>query len=473
MDRAGRAAARAVVALAGGRYGKRAVVLCGKGNNGGDGFVVARILAREGMAVRCYSTAGVSELRGDPAHHAAMARRAGVTLQPLPEANFAGCDVAVDALFGTGFRGEMRSPASDVVEALNASAAKVVAIDIPSGVEGGTGAARGVSVDADVTVTMAAEKIGTALPPGAVRAGEVVVADIGISVEGARVFIVERSDVAEVLPRRDPSAHKRSVGSVAVLGGSGGMSGAPILAGRGAARAGAGYVTLGVSRHVADAASAQVPELLKEVVTESDALGPEALDAFAAVIERADAVALGPGLGRGSGQRELVARVLSEVSVPVVLDADGLNVLAEDTAAANAAAAPLVLTPHPAELARLLGLDTSDVVADRLATARRAAAEMACVVVAKGYRTVVAEPSGRAVVIPTGGPALATAGSGDVLTGVIAALLAAGLDAFTAAWAGAYIHGATVDLLPEAGALAGDVAEALPQVLASIAERRV
>lgn len=468
MDRAGRAVARKVISVAGGRYGNRAVVLCGRGNNGGDGFVVARVLAREGMGVRCYSMAGRGDLEGDPSRHAAMAKRAGVVVEALTEARFEGCDVIVDALFGTGFTGALRPPVSEVVRAANASDAPIVAVDIPSGVEGATGNVAGVCVEAVATVTMEAEKIGTALPPGAIAAGEVTVAPIGITLEQTPASVVERNDVATALPRRDAAAHKRSAGSVAVLGGSAGMSGAPILTARAAARAGAGYVTLGASAGTQRAASAGAPEIITRVVTDSDVLGSEALEAFADVIARADCVAIGPGLGTGAGPRSLVSRALKEIEAPVVLDADGLNVLAEDTSVASAREAPLVITPHPAELARLLGTSTSEVVAARMDAARRAAERMGCVVVAKGYRSVVAEPSGRWVVNPTGGPALATAGTGDVLTGVVAALLAGGLDAFTAAYAAVWVHGATAAGLPAAGTIAGDVAEALPGVLRAL-----
>jgi NAD(P)H-hydrate epimerase len=473
MERAGRAVARAVVSLAGGRYGRTVAVLCGKGNNGGDGFVVSRVLAREGLGVRCYSLVDPRDLDGDASRHATLARRAGVSIRPLQSVVFDGCDVIVDALFGTGFKGGLRSPVADVVAAANSSGVEIVAVDIPSGVNGLTGAVEGGSVEATSTVAMQAQKLGTALPPGAISAGRVTVADIGISVDRADVWMVEERDVTRALPRRDPAGHKRSSGSVAVIGGSPGMSGAPILTARAATRAGAGYVTLCVSADTQRAAAAQAPDLLTRAQSDEKALGAGSLDEFSDVIGRADSVAIGPGLGTGEDQRSLVFRVLSEVEVPVVLDADGLNLLARDTTYATRRRTPLIATPHPAELARLLNADTTSVIKDRLGAARRAADRLGCVIVAKGHRSVIAGPDGRCVINPTGGPALATAGTGDVLTGVVAAFVAAGLEPFDAAYAAAWVHGDTVVRLPSAGAIAGDVAAALPGVIDDLVAPRV
>ena len=433
MERAGRALARAALRLAGGRYGKRALVLCGKGNNGGDGLVAARVLRTEGLTVR------VVRLFED---------------DPVPAAS--GFDVVVDAIFGTGFKGAPEGRVAAAIEGLD-DHPKVVSADIPSGVDGATGAVAGAAVRAVVTVAMGAEKLGTALSPGASYAGVVEVADIGIPIPDASVHLVEESDVRRALPARPPHAHKRSGGSVAVLAGSEATKGAALLCARGAGRMGGGYVTLGSTPSVVAVASIPLPEILTRTVTDADVLDPVSLDELADVLERADAVAIGPGLGTGDAQEALVARVLREVDVPVVLDADALNVLDRDAAAARTA--PAVMTPHPAELARLLGVDTADVVADRLRAARAAAERFGCVVVAKGHRTIVAEP-GRAVVVPAGGPQLATAGTGDVLTGATASLLAVGVEPFTAAWCAAYVHGVAGDLAP-AGALAWDVAEAL------------
>ena len=430
MERAGRALARSAIELAGGRYGKRVLVLCGKGNNGGDGLVAARVLRGEGLSVK---TVRLFDGEESP--------------------SVDGFDVVVDAIFGTGFRGAPEGAVAKVIEGI-AGHPRVVAADIPSGVDGATGAVAGAAVTAAVTVAMGAEKLGTALSPGAAHAGRVVVADIGITISSVSAHLAEDEDARRVLPARSPHAHKKSGGSVVVLAGSEAIRGAPLLTCRGAGRMGAGYVTLVSTPSVVASATVVAPEILTRTVS-GNVLGPGALDEA----KGADSVALGPGIGTGEAQRALCERALLEVDAPIVLDADALNVLAGDVQPLVARRAPAVLTPHPAELARLLGVDTKEVVRDRFDAAREAAHRFGCVVVAKGHRTVVTGGV-RSVVVPTGGPELATAGTGDVLTGAVAALLAAGVDPFDAAWCAAYVHG-DAGSIAGPGALAPDVAEAL------------
>jgi ADP-dependent NAD(P)H-hydrate dehydratase / NAD(P)H-hydrate epimerase len=469
MDRAGRAVARAVIRVAGGRYGCRAVIVCGKGNNGGDGFVAAHALAREGMGVRCLIVGDLSTITGDAAHHLGTMRAAGVRADPFETVRLQGADVIVDALFGTGFRGAAEGEAGRAIDAINAAPAPVVAVDIPSGVNGETARVEGPAVRATVTVAMGAEKVGTAVTPGALCAGTVETVDIGIGVEPSGLAVVEADDVDAVLPRRAAESHKRSNGSVVLLGGSNGMSGAMILAASAAARAGAGYVTAGLTAAIDPIVSEALPEVLTRAITSEPVLGPEALKEASEALDRADAVAVGPGLGTGPEQADLVEAVLAEVEVPVVVDADGLNVLAGRTDSLAARRPPTVITPHPGELARLLEVPTAEIQADRLGAARRAANDFGCFVVLKGFRSVIAAPDGAAVVNPTGGPELATAGTGDVLTGLTVALLAQGLGGFEAAWAAAFVHGeagaAAAERVGTVGVLASDVTAALPFVL--------
>jgi NAD(P)H-hydrate epimerase len=487
MERAGRAVARVAIDELGGRYGRRVLVLCGKGNNGGDGFVVARLLAREGIAVTCMLTFDPAEAKGDAAEHLDRMRRAGVEARRFDlDEETDGYDAVVDAIFGTGFRGSAEGEAARAIEATSGHPC-VVSVDIPSGVDGATGAVQGPVVSARVTVAMAAEKIGTAVPPGSVHAGRVEVADIGIDPNvrhlhsdgapargvavGSFIEMAEAADVATSLSPRSPASHKRSVGSVAVLAGSDEMRGAALLTARGAMRMGAGYVTLGTTAEVKDAAAASLPELLCREVSAGGVLDGGALERFSDVIERADALALGPGLGTGDEQVALVARVLAEVEVPVVLDADALNVLAGDVEPLRRRARPTVITPHPAELGRLLQVDTPEVVADRVGAALEAAARFPSVVVlAKGHRTVIAYGGGKAaVVIPVGGPELATAGTGDVLTGALTAVVAGGSPPVGAAISAAYVHGVAGSVAGQrvgaSGVVAGDVADALPEAV--------
>ncbi len=465
MDRAGRAVARAAIREAGGRYGRRAEVVCGTGNNGGDGFVAARELARAGLSVRCLVAGDLAGISGAAGEHLRRAEKM-VEILPWGGTGLGPCDVIVDALFGTGFRGSAEGDAARAIEAMNDAGAPVVAVDIPSGVSGATGAVEGPAVAADTTVVMAAEKLGTAVGAGSSLAGRVQIADIGIAVLATHAGMIERGDVACCLPRRSSDSHKRSQGAVALLGGSAGMSGAVKLAARSAVRMGAGYCTVGVTPSVEAALSAVLPEVLSNVVTDRDVLGAEALDHFAGVIERATALAIGPGLGTGPDQSALMGAVLDRVGLPMVIDADGLNVLAGHTDALRGRSTDTVLTPHPAELARLLDSSVPEVQGDRVRAARSAADRFGCVVVLKGHRSVIAEGSGHIAVNPTGGPELASAGTGDVLTGAVAALLAAGLRPFEAAWCATWVHGVAgavaAQRLGGPGVLAWDVAEALP-----------
>ena len=474
MDRAGRAVARAAIATAGGRYGKRAVVVCGKGNNGGDGFVAARVLASQGMSVVCIDAGEPFEPRSDAGHHFDLMRSRGLSLRSFDAALLDGADVVVDAIFGTGFHGAAEGAVAKTIDAINACEAKVVAVDIPSGVDGTTGAVEGAAVRADRTVAVAAEKFGTALAPGAGFAGALEVVDIGIGVPETRVCVAEARDVRPLLPQRLPESHKRSNGSVALLAGSTGMSGAALLSAEGAMRAGAGYVTLGSTVEVTRAADVVLPEVLKRELWEGNGMTSVSFARFADVIERSDALAIGPGLRDKEGQRALVRLVLQAVEIPLVADADALNVLAGQTEVLRARTHPTVITPHPGELSRLVERSTAEIQADRLGAALDAAGDLGCVVLLKGFRTVVADPDGRAVVVLAGGPELATAGTGDVLCGVVATLLAQGLEPFEAAWAGAYVHGLAGTIAGRAaggrGVMAWDVAEAIPEALCAIAD---
>ncbi|HEX2240106.1 MAG TPA: NAD(P)H-hydrate dehydratase, partial [Actinomycetota bacterium] len=439
----------------------------------GDGFAAARNLSSEGVAASCVLVADESSIKGAARTHLKRARKAGVPVLPYTESVLHKADLVVDAIFGTGFHGAPSGLPAEAIAAINKSGTPTLAIDIPSGVDGATGRIEGEAVVAHATVAMAAEKLGTALPPGTLHAGRVSVADIGIQVAESSLGRVEAADVSAILPRRSADAHKRSVGSVALLGGSAGMTGAIVLAARGAVRAGAGYATVGTTRTAGEVVARSLPEVLWRRLTEGDSLDATALDAFEDVLARADALALGPGLGTNGGQRELVAEALGEIDIPVCVDADALNVLATDPSPLERRGAPTVLTPHAGELARLLGTDTKEIVNDRLGSVRAAARRFGCVVLLKGFRTLIARPDGFVAVNPTGSSALASAGTGDVLTGAVSALLAVGVEPFAAAYSAAFVHGLAGDLAEAragAGVLAWDVAEALSKVILELRE---
>ncbi len=422
MDRAGTAVARE--AMRAFPRARRFAIVCGGGSNGGDGRVAARILRDAG-------------------------REAVETDDP------AGYDVVVDALFGTGFRGAPRPEAAAVIERINATGAPVVSVDLPSGVDASTGEVAGVAVDASLTVTFHGRKVGLVVAPGRFHAGRVVVADIGLARADT---IVRRTTEAllRLVPRRAPHDSKYTAGVVVVVGGSPGMTGAAVLAATAALRADAGYVTLAVPRACLPAAEALALEPVKRGFDWHDAA-----DAILADAARADAVAIGPGLGRTDEARALVRELLERLDLPAVVDADALFRLEPVERAAAT-----VLTPHAGELARLLGTDAAAVNAHRLESARACAERYGAVVLLKGADSIVQGPTGGAVVSDLAPPSLATAGSGDVLTGVIAAFLAKGLEPVEAAAAAATAHGIAAATLPyQAGLVASDVAAALPAAL--------
>jgi ADP-dependent NAD(P)H-hydrate dehydratase / NAD(P)H-hydrate epimerase len=417
MESAGRAVAQAVLR----RYprARRVAAVCGKGANGGDGRIALRILAEAG-----WETTEELDSSGD-------------------------VDVVIDALFGTGFHGAPRANAAAQIERMNAADAPIVAVDLPSGVDANTGEVAGAAVDADATVTMHGRKVGLVVAPGRFHAGDVEVADIGLESADTEHRLVTE-EILRVVPRKHERDTKYSAGAVLVIGGSPGMSGAVSLTAEAAFRADAGYVA--VATHEA---SLPVIELrLLEAVKAP-------LDRIDDLAKRSSAIAIGPGLGRGDEERSLVRDVLSEHQLPAVVDADALFELQPARWPAHR-----VLTPHAGELGRLLGETSSWVDAHRLEAVRRAADAYSCVVLLKGADTLIAARGEGVLVCDTGTPSLATAGTGDVLTGVIAAFLAKGMDARLAAAAGAVAHGRAAALVPrQRGLVASDVVASLPRAL--------
>jgi hydroxyethylthiazole kinase-like uncharacterized protein yjeF len=478
MERAGQAVARAALAVAGGGYGRRFLILCGKGNNGGDGLVAARLLAAEGATPVVILLADPAALTGDPARNLALLRRVRILsyTPPALARELQRSDLVIDALFGTGFTGGLRGDAAAAAEAVNASGLPVVAVDIPSGVDGATGGVDGPAIRAAVTVTMAAPKPGLILYPGSAYAGRVEVAGIGIGVPPAGPDVLgapQAPDVAAVLGRRPPDAHKRSVGTVLVMAGSVAMPGAAALATAAALRAGAGLVTLATVEPVAHQMHASVPEATTLLLpaTPEGSVAAAALEPILARAAGVDAVAIGPGLTTHPETAALVRSLAGSLQRPLVVDADALNALAAGAGPDLLArrSHPTIITPHPGEMARLAGSSSKEIQADRAGTARAMAARLKAAVVLKGFRSIVAGPGGDTAVITTGGPALATGGTGDVLTGVTAALAAGGAGPYTAAWAASWLHGRAGDLLGARrgvrGVLAGDLPAAVAEVM--------
>lgn len=482
VERAGLAVARSALDLMGGSYGRRAVVVCGKGNNGGDGLVAARHLARWGVRVAVVAVEALDDLREPAASNAArLDEVASIHVLPFAHATLdrelRRADVAIDALFGTGFRGIPEDEWADAIAGLNSSTAPVVSVDIPSGVNGATGAVEGDAVRADLTVTFGAPKVGVVVLPGAELAGAVRVADIGFPPDLMRAdaFLMEPADVAAVLPEREIDTHKRATGVLVVVAGSRDMTGAARLVARAAGRIGTGLVQVAVPEGILPIVQAGIAEATFLPLPETPA-GTVAVGALGPLLDRlegADALAIGPGLSTHEDTADLVRRLVRDCPVPFVLDADGLNAFTGRAAELADRKSDAVLTPHAGEFVRLSGLSARELAEDRLTHARALAERTGAVTLLKGSRTLVATPDGVVRINPTGGPVLATAGSGDVLTGIIGGLMARGLDLTDAASAGAYVHGFAGILAGRSsgeGTLASDIARHVPEAVNRVRE---
>ncbi len=481
MDRAGRAVADAAIGLAG--QDGRIVVVCGGGNNGGDGFVAARILGAAGRGVLVVALGAPG--KGSPESTAAWkaAEDAGVPvsgIQALKEFPVRRGDLVVDAIFGTGLERPAEgnhAAAIEIIAGLREQGAMVLAVDLPSGLSTDTGHAIGPAVRADATVTFAFSKIGLVLQPGADLAGDVTVVDIGIPpAAAARILasaeLLDEATVRALVPRRDREAHKGDAGRLLIVAGSAGRTGAAHLALTGALRGGVGLVTLASRPEVLGPAMAGRPEAMSTPLPGTGSLSRSDIPALQGAAASANALCIGPGIPRGPETAPAIRGLLDRHPVPTVLDADAINALADHPGlvAVIGHDAPIVLTPHPGEMARLIGGSIEDVQADRVAIARRKAQEWGAVVVLKGARTVVADPDGPAAIIPTGNPGMATGGTGDVLAGLLGALLAGGMRPREAARVAAWVHGRAGDIAAsrhgERGMVAGDLAEAIGAVWA-------
>jgi ADP-dependent NAD(P)H-hydrate dehydratase / NAD(P)H-hydrate epimerase len=466
MGRAGAAVARAAAARLGSVAGRRVVALAGKGHNGGDALEALARLARRGTGAEALVTADPDGLDEQGRRCVALVRAMGGRVRQFDAALagrlLAGADLVVDGLLGTGASGAPRGPTAEAIAAANAAGAPVVAVDIPSGVDGATGEVAGEAVTAVVTVTFQAVKPGHVLAPGSEHAGRLEVADIGLPLEPGNWWVGEAADLAGLVPVPRAELHKRSRGVLLLVGGSAGMGGAPTLMGLAARRSGTGLLVLAVPASVADRVGAAVPEALTVALPESGGgLAAAADNACRRWLGEATALGVGPGLGRADGTQKVVRGLLAAYRGPAVVDADGLFALGTGGPLAERGA-PTLVTPHAGEFARL----APDAEGTRLDRAADRAARWRATVLLKGNNTVVAEPDGRLAVNPTGTPVLATGGTGDVLTGLLGALLAQGLAPFDAARLGAWLHGragalATRTLGPVSVA-AGDVAGHLP-----------
>jgi NAD(P)H-hydrate epimerase len=463
MENAGRQVVAAMEAIHSDLLERQVAVLCGRGNNGGDGFVVARTLVQRGVDVSVFLMGRVADVRGDARTNLEILGRLGITVVEVADSQawelhfteVSDCTLIVDAIFGTGLNAPVSGFIESVITDVNASGIPVVAIDLPSGLSADSCDPIGESIEAGITVTLAAPKLPLVLPPAEMRAGDIVIADIGIpadileTVAGPRIDLLTRATMRELIPPRMPDSHKGDYGRVLVIAGSRGKTGAAHLAAVGALRSGAGLVTVATPAACQAVVATMGPEYMTEGIDETaDGLDPDSVDRILDLAR--DVVAIGPGLGQLSGTREFVQAFVDRATMPLVIDADGLNAFTDHPdRLAGREGRDVIITPHPGEMGRLVGMSTDEVQASRLEIARNFASAHHVYVVLKGHRTLIATPDGKVFINPTGNPGMATGGTGDVLTGMIAAWLAQLLDAEAACKLAVYLHG-----------MAGDLAEA-------------
>lgn len=488
MENAGRAATGVFCRELEKLYPGPVLVLAGKGNNGGDGYVMARLLAELGWQVQTLVLGRDEDIAGDAAvmlgilqqlqqpvnftTEARELRRSYAALEPT---------VIVDALLGTGLKSALRGLYAEVIEIINHSDASVFAVDIPSGVDGSSGQICGMAVQADLTVTFDHAKIGHGANPGAACVGRLEVVDIGIPAAGrpqlkSDVLLTDAVDAAGWLPPRPLGGHKGSFGHLLILAGSTGKTGAAALAGNAAVRGGCGLVTVGTPASVHDILESKLTEAMTSPLPdEYGFLTPEAQEHITELLVGRQALAVGPGLGQSEGLRELFEWLLVTAELPTVIDADGLNLLAGRLELLKQRTGPpVILTPHPGEMARLSGLSIAEIEADRYRVAVEFAAEQDVVLLLKGARTVIAAPDGRVSINGSGNDGLASGGSGDVLTGLVGSLLAQGLEPFIAASLAAWLHGRAAELVASgqgvAGMAASDLLHQLPAARRELSE---
>ncbi len=465
---------------------KRVVVVAGRGNNGGDGFVMARLLKERGISCEVILAAKKREVRGDAGHHLrAFLRRRGrvaevTALEQIPaaERRLERCDVIVDALLGTGLNAAVRDIQAALIASMNASGVPIVSVDIPSGLYADSGQPAGGAVAAALTVTFGYPKLGQVLYPGTARVGQLACVDIGLAPQALtevapQLYVLTRREVGGQIRPRHPEAHKGDFGHLLVLAGSRGKSGAAVLSASAALRTGTGLVTLAGPQGLLPIFSSA---LLEAMTAPQPERADGSLKLNARVLGQAlhgkSAVVFGPGVGVSTETKRMARWLLKNSQVPLLLDADGLNSVASQMATLKTAKVPAVLTPHPGEMSRLTAMPTADIQARRLEVARQFAARHGCYLVLKGARSIIAAPDGRAWINPTGNPGMASGGMGDVLSGIIGGLLAQGYPPDEACCLGVFLHGAAADTFAEqhgqAGLLARDVIDNLPDNLRTL-----
>jgi NAD(P)H-hydrate epimerase len=480
MERAGEGITKAILERFGRSAKKGVLVVAGKGNNGGDGLVVARLLKKKRIPSEVALLARKSELSPDAVHNLeAYARLRGKVTEITAEslglfsARMRGMGLLVDGILGTGIKSAVTGLYAEAITIMNASGLPTVAVDIPSGLDTDNGTPLGVVVQAEMTVALAYPKLGEAIYPGLSNVGDLAVVDIGIDPRAVKevspdIELLEQEEICWLVPIRQPDTHKGTYGHVLVMAGSRGKTGAAIMACRAGMRSGAGLVTLAGPRSLNGIFASTLVEVMTEPLRDNEAEEMEPLgdEEWRRLLERKNALLFGPGIGVNDSTRSALRWLLRHLEIPWVIDADGLTNLALELGLLRNAKTPPILTPHPGEMARLIGKDTATVNQNRIDTARFFAIQHCCHVVLKGARTVISTPEGRVFINPTGNPGMASGGMGDVLAGMLAALLGQGLSPEDAMKLGVYLHGFVGDRVEtekgQIGLIASDIIEGLP-----------
>jgi hydroxyethylthiazole kinase-like uncharacterized protein yjeF len=492
MENAGRQVVAAIEAAYEERLDGRVAVLCGRGNNGGDGFVVARTLLQRGIDAAVFVIGTLADVRGDAKINLDILGRLGVTVVEVGDeqqwelhfSEVSKCSLIVDAIFGTGLRAAVTGMLETVIADVNASDIPIVSIDLPSGLSADTPHLVGDCIDASLTVTLGAPKLPLVLPPGEAYAGDVVIADIGIPVEvfegldGSHIDLLTPEQLRGLVGPRAADSHKGDFGRVTLVAGSMGKTGAAHLSAMGALRSGAGLVTVATPRSCLSIVASMEPAFMTMALPDDDTGGvvPDGLDRLLDIDH--DVLACGPGLGRTANAAAFVRMLLDRATVPLVLDADAITVLADDPGRLTGSEErDVIITPHPGEMARLVGSSIGEVQANRIEVASSFATSHRVYVILKGHRTVIATPEGKVYINPTGNPGMATGGTGDVLTGMIAAWLAQLLDAEAACRLAVFLHGAAGDLAEsregQASMIATDLLDYLGEALTTLVRGKV
>lgn len=461
MENAGKRVAAVASRMLNDRGEKAVAILAGKGNNGGDGFVAARYLIGEGFRVVTFLLGEKNEVKGASRKNLDRLREPPREIRSKDDFKefkdeILKADILIDALLGTGVRGNIKRLTAEAITILNETQKPIISVDVPSGLDADTGKPLGVCVRARQTVTFGLPKLGLFLYPGREFAGEVTIADIGIPAElltdkKLKISLLAGDEISLLFPDRRGDSHKGDYGHIFILAGSTGLSGAAALSSIAAMRTGAGLVTLGIPKSLNSIMEVKLTEVMTLALPETaeGSLSLGAKEKILRMVEKASAIALGPGLGADPETGKLVQELLVAIEKPIVLDADGLNLLNGDISLLKNVRSPLVITPHPGEAGRLIGKESSEIQSDRIGIVREIALKSGAVVVLKGAATVIANPEGNVWVNPTGNPGMASGGVGDVLTGMIASFIGQGLSCASAAQAAVYIHGKAGDIAAE------------------------